>query len=312
MRITLSCDTHAAATAAFECPSCRSHLCETECSKRIWAAGGFVHQCVRCDAMLRPLDQDEVTPVAPGPRAFLDRLPELLMYPVRQSTLLTLLGLALITTPLRWGVSQTKLHGLAVLGIILIEALQAAIYFRLVSQTAHGDEDASPPDISEIWSDLIAPLFLYAAALLPILAGFAWMSDQIGSAEYAAHMLLTRPAAMWAHKGPLVLIVFGLFMLPLFTAIAALSRSPAPVLLPSVWKRFGEIMGGTYAVASAAFFCVLALEVLVWLPFMSYLRAEHSLPMITAVITTALAYLPMALRARLLGGMIEPYNHRLS
>jgi hypothetical protein len=66
-------------------------------------------------------------------------------------------------------------------------------------------------------------------------------------------------------------------------------------------------MRGTYVVGVAAFYGVLAFDFLVLRPLLLDLAADFDIPLLTTLTITTVAYLPMALRARILGAMCEPY-----
>ena len=132
--------------------------------------------------------------------------------------------------------------------------------------------------------------------------------QELGSIQ-AAFILFAMDAALLFDGGglPAILLCIGVALLPLLTIVAAVSGSVVSVLNPLIWVHAIRILGATYVVGALCFYAVLLVESLVWMPLLLDLRTEVDIPVITTLVTLFLAYLPMALRGRVLGGMVEPF-----
>lgn len=244
---------------------------------------------------------------------YFGRIPHFVRFPVSRPVLVLLFGLAVLVTVVSWMLSFGA--GVLIIGLVAaigLAGLEVATYFHMVSSTASGKEDIDAPEWSDLLDDIIAPVLRYVAALLPIAAGILWFGYSHSSWTEAFEIAGRKPLTILNHTGPAVLIIAGLILLPLLTIIAAMSQSAAAVLDPRNWWQSLRIMGTTYAAGAAAFYAVGAIEVFVWIPLLGKLSAAYPIPLVTALATTFLAYLPMALRARLLGGLAEPFADELS
>ena len=265
---TLTCSNHLDRVAVYECTGCDDYLCAA-CVVAVKASGEPVYQCARCQGLVRALGEASApgrSPVVeeapePGPRAYFARLPALLHYPMQPSVLYALLGLSLFTTVLYWAARNNLSFIIALLALVLAKGLEATIYFHVVHTTAYGDERFEPPDFTTLIDDFIAPLFRYLVAASPLVAALLWFGSQAyGSASAGWLAFATHPTAILSFPGPTVLLIAGLVLLPLLTAIAAIGQSAVNVLNPVIWVRSLRIMGSTYAAAAAAYYAVLALE----------------------------------------------------
>lgn len=313
MHGAISCVNHADRPAVFECASCRTHACG-DCAKHVWTPKGFVDECPACHVPMQVIGKtvarmrEAAERPDPGAAAYLRRIPEFLAFPSNRSVLLMVIGTTLLTAPLYWAVANNMAPYLVLLGVILIKSLEASLYFRFVTQTAWGVRDITPPDVTDISEDLIGPLFRYVVATLPILIAAGWYGEvEHGSILAGLLTLELHARAIFDQTGPGILFAVGLLLLPLLTVIAAVSRSAFAVLNPAIWVSSLQIVGSTYVVAVLAFYGVLAFEHLALMPVILKLKIAHSIPVLTTLLCLVLAYLSMALRARLLGGLCEPY-----
>lgn len=247
-------------------------------------------------------------PAERGPAALLARLPAMPRFLARRALLFSLLGLAIITAPLYWGVQHNFNIAVGFMGLVLILGFESSIYFRIVVQSAYGEEEISPPDISDLHSDLIGPAFRYIAALVPIILGVVWYADQaFGSVWIGVIVFRADPLGILDYPGPTLLVVGGVVLLPLLTVIAAMSESFFAVLNPATWVNALRILSVTYLVGAVAFYAILAFEVFVWSDVLVWIAAHLDVPLLTRVLILFLGYLPFALRARLMGAVVEPY-----
>jgi hypothetical protein len=282
-------------------------------------ASGFVDQCVACQALLQTLGETRIAvegartggradSPARSAAAFIEKIPELLRYPVTPSVLLTLVGLAVITTPLRWASSNNISGILGIIGFLIALGLEVSIYFHIVMRTAHGETEMEPPAFDNVFDDFFGPIGRYLAVLTPIIAGmFIWGEEQAGT--WAAGVILFyKPAAMFDVPVAAALICAGIVLLPLLTAVAALSGSVLAVLNPALWIESLRVMAPTYPIAIVAYYAVFAFEYLFLHEFLLFdLAPAIPIPLFGSFVIMVIAYLPFALRARILGAMCEPY-----
>lgn len=319
MGAQFACGNHLQAVAEFYCPTCDKHLCK-DCTTHLWVARGFVDQCVACKAMLQHIGAKQVTapgakkagnpdtPLA-GARAFLEQLPAILSYPFKTSVLFTIAGLALLTAPLMWATGNNISGILGLIGFFFILGLEIMIYFQIVMRTAHGEEEMESPDFDNVFDDFFAPVGRYILALSPIIAGmFVFGEAMLDNALLGALVLLLKPSLVFEHNLAAVLFCSGVILLPLLTASAALGRSASAVLNPALWIQNLKIMWATYPIAVAAYYVVLAFDFLVFreLLFMD-LAPSIPIPILGTWLIVSVSYLPMVLRARILGAMCRPY-----
>jgi hypothetical protein len=293
------------------------HAC-ADCVKHVWTPDGFVDECPRCKVVMKRLTEvaDRLAARAaspePGAAAYLARLPEFLVFPARRSVLLMILGLTVFTGPLYWAVGANYHPALVWTGILVIKALEASVYFRMVTQTAYGEREISPPDVTDLADDLAGPLVRYLVATLPILAAAMWYGEaRFDSMLLGILSLQLGFSNLLDYPGPAVLMAAGIVLLPLLTVIAAVSRSALAVANPALWVHSLRVLGTTYPVAVVAFYAMLGFEVFALGPVLVKLQLEYSIPVVTTFIALFAGYLAMALRARLLGGLCEPYFREL-
>jgi hypothetical protein len=312
MSRSVTCSVHPEQLAAFHCPQCRTDQCSS-CADHRWMGSGFADLCRKCQTQLAVLEQHGREPgVAPPPgtRAYLARLPQFVAFPFRRDTLFVLFWLAASVSLLRW--LPWLLPGLVGIALLVLSlAMEIAVYIHFVTRTALGKEGLRPEDLDELQRSVIAPAGRYVLALVPLGLGLLWLFVDVRSSLLAllGHELHAGWLAdlLLASLGPALLVVAGLLLLPLLTIIAAMG-SARSVIDPRMWLVVLRSVGSTYPAGTIAFYAVWAVESLVWLPLLQHARAEWSIPVLTTVLVTFLSYLPMALRARLLGGIIEPHR----
>lgn len=280
-----------------------------DCSDHRWTPRGFADWCKTCKAPLERLDQPKVSTAEPGPAAYLGRVREFLSFPFQRSVLVMLGGLAVFVAPLAWAVAHNIIPGVSAYGRIVIVGLEASIYFHFVTSTGYGKQTIEPPDFSDPGESLFEPATRYFAALVPLLLSLIWLGLELGSITDALALSAAKDplVVLLDHPGPMAAILLSLLLLPILTVIAAVAGSAFTVLDPRVWIQSLRTVGATYFVATALFFTVLGLEIFVLGPVLLTIRADYSIPVLTSVVTLFISYLPMAFRARLLGGLIEPY-----
>ncbi len=313
MRGFISCVNHAGQPALFECRECRMHACR-ECVKHTWTPSGFIDECPRCHVAMPPIHgvaerlAQQASAATPGAAAYLARLPEMLAFPANRSVLIMLIGLVMINGPLYWAV-ENNFHGyLALVGIGIVKALEASVYFRFVSQTAFGVKEITAPDVTDLADDLLGPLLRYIVAGAPILIAIIWYGLAAFDNVFSGLVIIgLSPARILDYSGPAMLMLAGLALWPLLTVIAAVSNSVLAVLNPAVWVSSLRTLGSTYVVAVLAFYAALGFEYFALVPVLYKLQMEHSILILTSAVSLLLLYLSMALRARLLGGLCEPY-----
>jgi hypothetical protein len=313
MGAPLSCANHLEEDAQFFCPRCDKHLC-TACSKHIWAATGFVDQCLACDALLQKIGEPVRAPGAragavvadSGAAAFIERLPEILRYPIQPSVLLTLLGLTLLVAPLEWAGGQPG-NMFWIFAVILVWGLKTSTYFHMIQRTANGSETMESPDFDNLFDDFLWPVLLILLASLPLLVGIFWYGEERFGVWEGGFLLLLEPTDIFNYPIPMVLVILGFALLPLLTAIAALSHSALSVVNPRLWIESLRAMAGTYPIAVAAFYGVVALDIFIYSRVLLEISYEIDVPILTRLLITLLAFLPMALKARILGGLCRPY-----
>jgi hypothetical protein len=303
------CLRHPDERARFQCPKC-GPLCE-RCTEHKWIGGGFVDECLSCQQRVTELSNrgaPRVTSEDRTPAGYLRRIPEFLQFPINRSALYMLIGLTIITAPLYWAIINNISGVLALFGLLFVKSLEASVYFRFVFKTAYGETEIDPPDAEDLVDDLFGPLLRYLAALLPIIAAIVLWGQDLGSIQAAFFLFAIKPSLLFDAGGlPAILLVTGLALLPLLTVVAAVSGSVVSVLNPAIWVQSIRILGATYVVASVCFYAVLLAEFLLWLPLLIDLKLAVDIPVLSTLVVLFLGYLPMALRARVLGGMVEPF-----
>lgn len=314
----LACRNHIDRPARFECRQCRAHVCD-DCAKHTWVEGGFVDLCPLCGTALTAIEgvaaaeaeRDSVPD--PGPSAYVARIPEFLTFVVNRSVLFMVIGLTMITLPLYWAVGHNMSMFLGILGILIIRGLEATVYFRFVSQTSFGETDIHPPEAADLVDELFGPLFRYLVALSPIIVGVAWWGlERFDSVWFGLLLFDAAPRDVLSFTGPAVLVCGGVALLPLLTIIAAISGSAVAVLNPLMWVHALRVFGVTYLVAAGAFYGLMAVDYMVVVPLLGRFRAAFDVPVFTSGVILIVAYLSMALRARVLGGLGEPYFRQLT
>lgn len=310
----LSCENHLDKDATFFCPQCDKHLC-VGCTRHNWVGNGFVDQCAACDALLQDLSDRRVR--ADGARVgglridasaagFIERLPRMLAYPFERSVLITLAGLTALVAPLRWATEQPG-NFYWFIGLALIWGLTTSMYFTMIQRTAHGDETLETPDFDNLYDDFFWPVVLIFFASLPLFLGIGWYGEERFNSWFLGLAVVAAPSDILSYPGPLLLTVVGLALLPLLTAIAALSSSLRAVTNPSLWIESLKIMASTYPVAAGAFYGVLLFDAFVYTPLLLEIAQEVDIPVVTRLVVTFLSFLPLALQARILGALCEPY-----
>jgi hypothetical protein len=100
-----------------------------------------------------------------------------------------------------------------------------------------------------------------------------------------------------------VLFRSGIALWPLMTMIAAIGKSVIATYNPIIWIKTLRTFGTDYVIGVLLFYAVLVAEALV----IPQIARALTIPLFGALIVQFLAYLPMALRARLLGAICAPY-----
>jgi hypothetical protein len=212
-----------------------------------------------------------------------------------------------MTTALRWFGSKPAIGaGAFVMFACVIAAagLEAAFYFAIVEQRAAGDDRFQAPELSSL-GELGAQLALYIAILLPILGALCWYGEvAAGHWWLGIDLVALDPTGIFHASGPAALFVAGIALWPLMTIIAAIWRSAGMAYHPGIWLKTLRMLGRDYATGVVVFYAVLAAEALV-LPAIA--RALPLPPTAVAFVVTFLGYIPMAIRARLLGEISEPH-----
>jgi hypothetical protein len=307
------CSNHPANEARFECVPCRRYLCYV-CAKRIQTRNTTADQCPRCGALATPLGgmagEGKIAAMQKAismHRPLVSRLGDVPAYLARPSVLLVLGGLALVEAPLRWAASHT-FGLLSIIAFFLVLGLEAGVYFHIVERTAFGEEDLEAPELTHFLDFILLPVIRYAIAVAPLVAGIIWltirlaMSLQGGMADFAR-----RPTMVLDHSGPLALILVGLALWPLLTIIAAMTKSVFQMLNPVVWIATLRQLGLDYVVGCIGFYTVLGIEVFLWTPLLFAFQMKVQIWGVTSVLVLFLGYIPMALRARVLGAIAEPH-----
>jgi hypothetical protein len=239
-----------------------------------------------------------------GVAHFLEELPGAALSIFSQHALLACFGLAVATYAiLRVLLDPTSLL-LSFIAVVLVAALQLATYFHFIYQTALGEEGV---DLGRLLEDLGGAMIRFGLAWSPILFAMAGFGEPtFGSSLFGLVVCLTDPQLIFESTGPATLYVIGILLLPLLTVIAAISHQSIEVLNPWIWIHTLKVLGPTYPVAAAIFYGTYGLERFVWDPMM------HKYITFAVVPALALTYLPMLLRARILGLLCEPHlrGHR--
>lgn len=302
----LSCVDHATRAARFECPGCKLPFCEG-CARHEWTRRGFVDRCPRCPGValhaLPPHHVGRADRLAaappPGGRAFLARLPALLGFPFERPVLVLLVGLAAVA-PL--------LGALWLFGSLTLVGLELGLYFYLVRQTSHGAE-IDAPDFTDL-GDVLGPIPLYLAALAPFLLAGVVFGLERGSLLAGLVAALGDPRLLASSPLATLLVALGILLLPVTTLIAVMSGSVLATLDPRRWVGALRALGDTYVAALVAFSLVLVVELFVLRPLLAIAISAVDVPYLGSAIAHLVLYVPLALRARILGALYQPFVGR--
>jgi hypothetical protein len=295
--------------ATFECMQCKRYAC-AQCARRIGTAKP-VWECPGCKGMLTELAQGAEGRVAraAGPRvrtSVFARMPECLSYVVSKSVILTLVGLALVCSALYWAAGKTM--GIwVIVGYVLAFGLEAALYFHVVEQTAHGVLELEPPEFQNAMSDIAGPAFRYLASIAPILAGVVLFATQVGDFWAGVMVFLVKPTMILEVPSAALLVGAGVLLWPLLTLAGAMGRSVLAMYNPANWVRTLRIMGSEYWAGVIMFYGVLAADVFTVWPARFWLATHLNIPVLGGVLVTLIGYFPFVLRARVLGAAAEPF-----
>ena len=309
------CAAHPGLPSEFFCNSCRAHYC-AECVTHL--ERGKVDQCVHCQAVVRPNndaytratrpnDFYQAVAPAPGAAAFIHRLTDMLSYPLQQSVVLNLFALSIFTAALGWAVAYNISGILGLLGALFILMLEATTYFHIVRRTAVCERELNPPDITDVFDDFVAPGIRYLAVSLPIIIAACWYGDIRFDSWLVGISVFADITVILDYPGPAILMVAGVVLLPLLTAIAAISESFSAMFNPVVWYQSLRLLGDTYLAAVVVFYAVLAFQLFVWIKILVAIQLNIEIPIVTTVAVQLLSYFPMALRGAVIGGMCAPY-----
>jgi hypothetical protein len=311
----LTCNNHLDRVAAFSCPACQTLLCD-DCTKRTWIRGTFVDQCRTCAAMLAPVAKGAAAAAIgeyeTGVVAFVRSLPRWCALAFHRSVLLMLVGLALFAAPLYWAIGTNLSGFLAITGLVLVRGLEISVYLGIMRQTADGKDEVEPPEFTDVGDDILAPLWRYFCATIPILLGVLWFGIEIDSVVGGFLIFIVQPLAIADHPGPALVVLAGLGLLPLLTIIAGYSQSALAVLHPRIWADAIRVLGASYAAAGAVYYGLLFVEIVVWVPLLLRARAAIDIPVVTTLVVLFLTYVPFAIRARILGGLVRPHLAQLA
>lgn len=303
------CAEHPERRAAFQCPECRSTVC-ADCTHHAWASNGFIDRCQACDVPLTQLVTSKSSHRF-DQRTYLERIPDVVATLKRPSNLWLMAGLTLLTAPLTGAIIYIMDPALAFMGQVLIFGLEAVAYLTVITQTARGDIDVQPPEFTDIQEDFVRPMLRYLAASLPIVVGVIWFAFESISALRVLDVIGGHPQALFDQPGPALLVVIGIALFPLTSIIAATCYSISAVLNPLLWIHCLRTLGTDYFPAMVVFLGVLGFEIFVWLPWMYELYWQLNIPVLVLAVTTFLSYLPMFLRAHLLGALVAPHYEDL-
>jgi hypothetical protein len=297
------CSNHLDNQASYECVPCRRYMCNL-CVKIVRLPNTSVEQCPRCGSLAQrmgPLRQSQVASVirqTQGHGSLISRLADTPAFLARPSVLLVLLGLSVFQMLLSYG-------GLP--GAMVSLGAEAWVYFSIVELTANGRNDFDAR-IDNVVDDIFMPMFRYLVALLPILIGvISFALEYSQNLRAGVETFEADPRMVVRYVRPLAIILAGLALWPLMTAIAAISKSIFDMLNPMVWVQTLRDMGTDYIVGAIAFYVVLALELFLWEPIVRTAALKVPMPFVTVTLVVFLGHIPMALRARILGTMSEPY-----
>ncbi|MDB4955719.1 MAG: hypothetical protein JWO36_3288 [Myxococcales bacterium] len=232
------------------------------------------------------------------------RLGVVIKYVTRADTLMVLGGLALVTTILRFLSTGPSLAPRSSFTVwVIVAGLEASMYFHIVETTASGQESLETPDFTSLGESLFAPLIRYIFTLVPMIAALVWYGKQAAGTWVYGLMVFVKPTDIFHYMGPAALLVAGVLLWPLMTMIAAIGRTITATYNPVIWIKTLRTFGGDYLIGVLLFYGVLVAETLVIPPIAEAL----TIPFVGVLIVQFLAYLPMALRARLLGEICRPY-----
>jgi hypothetical protein len=329
-----TCSQHHDARARAVCTGCERRLCGGCLELAIDSAD---EHCAYCHAIARPLAavRRPPAPSAPPPSASVaspsasaprrppslpppaavvtkggtSALPDeswlatITSYVFARDTLLVLAGLAAITAVLRWMAVGSFGPGRTI-AWIMAAGLEASYYFHIVVDSGGGSKHLESPDFSSVYDDMVEPLKRYLLTLVPIAAAIIWYGVKL-SHEWSAGIVAFEdsPHSIFDYAGPGALFAAGLALWPLMTVIAALGRSAIAAYNPIAWVQTLRLFGTRYIAGAVVVYALLVAEAYL-VPALAPLR--HA-PIVGAFAIQFVAVIAMALRARVLGYVCEPY-----
>jgi len=212
--------------------------------------------------------------------------------------------------PISWPLGMKGEEGrplrLAAAGLLLVivAGLEASMYFHIVATTAAGQERLETPDFESLGDSLAGPLIRYIFTLVPMIAAFGWYGSKAAGAWYVGFItFVIDPSDILHYAGPAALLIAAVALWPLMTMIAAIGRSIIATYNPVIWVNTLRTFGIDYVIGVLLFYAILVAEVMV----MPSIARSLTIPFVGLLIVTFVGYIPMALRARLLGAICQPY-----
>lgn len=269
------CARHAGARAGWFCPQCRALLCPGCAFTRSASTAVQLTCCSRCGGMVELL-----TVRRAELRSFAARLPGALAATFSAGGLLTLLG----TAAVMWLLGHLSLPG-----AILRLGVFWGLLFTAIRRACRGQPGLEPPDLSDVWHDLVRPALLgLLANALVIVPAVAWAVGRPGGLEAP----LLQDPVLWALAAAAALYV------PVALMQAALGASVGQMLNPVGVAVAAVRLGRDYLLAVGA--CVLLV-----LADVAALTAGAGLlggiPVVSGVLVELLGLVAPALLARTLG-----------
>ena len=286
------CVEHPEIDAAYYCEYCRLSRC-TSCMTHVPERGHTV--CQRCGNVALPYVEPHAVTTA---GEYLAELPQSLLFFARKDVLILLIGTALVVWPISAMASMpANMYGF--IGRAIQFGLESALLLHLIRQVARDVSDINAPDFTNIFDDIFIPTWRYVFACLPMIAAIMWTAwiafggiFGIGKVDSFDVMEFAKPAALF---------VAGFLIWPVTSLLAAMSASVLSVLNPLEWAKAIRSVGTPLLVGAPIFYGFVIFEYLVLYQVAGALLA---IPVIGRFFGLLVVYMGLAVRARILGGMI--------
>lgn len=191
--------------------------------------------------------------------------------------------------------------------ILMTTAFEAGIYITVMRAVAQGRHRLIPRT-AEFAYDYGRVAMRYFVFLVPIKLALL-MYDSAPNGEGIHHWSLggvffvSDIPALVQSPGQAFFVGAGLVLLPYVSIAIAVSNSLVHTFSPRHALRLLRVLGVEFIVVALMFYGILLFEIVIWVPVCWEWSARIDTPVITSVVLRFLIYVPMFLRAYILGAL---------